>query len=391
MTQARESLGLTKVALATLVNVSGPTITNWESGKQNPEEEKLRALSTALNQPVHWFLREKPPSCQTPYFYRSLSAATKVAREATRTKLDWMAELSLVFNQWLQWPMVRVPVSTKHFLSLSDEDIELLALQFRERLNLGTGPIKDIVLAAENAGIICARGEVGHNKMDGVSHWHQYSERPYIFLASDKGNGVRSRFDTAHEIGHVVLHKDVNLSEHNQTYIKEIERQADLFAGALLLPAETFAKELGRPTLETFLALKPRWKVSIAAMIYRAWQLDIISDLQKSNLYKRLSAKRWRIKEPYDDEVPFEKPRLLPRAVYMLVDQGLFTKETLLDKLGLSAGVCETLCSLPAGYFRDIPLEDNLVTLRVAGGGRPRQPSTQQAGKVVKVNDWSQK
>ncbi|MCV6037432.1 hypothetical protein OFP00_30595, partial [Escherichia coli] len=92
---------------------------------------------------------------------------------------------------------------------------------------------------------------------------------------------------------------------------KGVERQALLFAGSLLMPAESFARDINKPTLETFLTLKPRWKVSIAAMIFRAHQLDIITDLQKSNLYKNLSAKGWRLREPYDDQVRSETPRLL--------------------------------------------------------------------------------
>ncbi|RJX68643.1 ImmA/IrrE family metallo-endopeptidase [Vibrio sinensis] len=386
LTQARESLGLTKVALATLVNVSAATVTNWENGKQSPECDKLTALSNTLNMPTHWFLKEIPFESSTPYFYRSLSSATRVARDTTKIKLDWMAEVTSTLGQWFEWPQLRLPENTKHFMAMSEEDIEVLAIEFRQLVGLGNGPIQDVVLAVENAGVICARGDVGYDKMDGVSHWHDHLERPFIFLASDKNNGVRSRFDAAHELGHVILHKHINKSEHNSTTIQLIEKQADFFAGALLLPSDSFAKDLSKPTLETFLALKRRWKVSIAAMIYRAWQLEIIDDLQKSNLFKRLSVKRWRIREPLDDDLPIEEPRILPRAVRMLTDQGVCRKEDLLDKLGLSAGLSTMLCSLPEGFFSPHqPTYDNLVNFKV-----PTRTNTENVHKadIININQW---
>lgn len=53
--QARESLGITRVALAALVGVSQATISNWEKGNQAPEEDKLRSLSGAVKFPVNGF------------------------------------------------------------------------------------------------------------------------------------------------------------------------------------------------------------------------------------------------------------------------------------------------------------------------------------------------
>lgn len=382
LTQARESLGLTKVALASLIEVSQATITNWEAGRQFPEEMKLRNLSQVLKMPVHWFLKEQPNYGSGAYFFRSMASASKTARLMTRTRLDWMAELSRTFQQWLNWPVVSVPCSEHHFLNLSDEEIELLAIKTRKAAGIGSGPVPDVVLAMENCGVVCARDEIGFTKMDGISHWSKLDNRPYVFLANDKSNGIRSRFNAAHELGHVVLHQNVSVEEQKE-YHKEIERQADLFASCFLLPADAFAKEIHRPSIDTFLAIKPRWKVSIAAMIMRSHQLHLLDDHQKTNLFKRLSAKSWRIQEPYDDQVNFERPRLLPRAAHMLIDQGVISKSDLLEELGFSEAICEKLCSLPTGFFRDIPADiDNLVELKATGSHSVR--SNSKPGQVVR-------
>ena len=60
--------------------------------------------------------------------------------------------------------------------------------------------------------------------MDGFSGWDVVSNTPYIILGDDKGSAVRSRFDVAHELGHLILHR--NLSPkciHNPVNNKLIE------------------------------------------------------------------------------------------------------------------------------------------------------------------------
>ncbi|MFM2478560.1 helix-turn-helix domain-containing protein [Celerinatantimonas sp. MCCC 1A17872] len=363
LTQAREALGLTKVALATLVNVSSATVTQWESGKQNPQEDKLQALASALGQASHWFLKPVHESVNGAYFYRALSAATKGGRTVTKTKLNWIIELSQSLEKFVDWPKYKLPALDKPFTSISDEEIEEMALEYRNVAGLGSGPIKDLMLSAESSGVICARSEIGYDKLDGLSNWNFDDQRAYILLASDKDNGIRSRFDLAHEIGHMVLHRSMPVEKLTIQNHKEIERQANLFASSLLLPESGFAKELNSPTLETFLTLKPRWKVSMAAMIFRAHSLGILTDLQYSNLYKNLSAKGWRSKEPYDEQVRPEKPKLLHRAVDMLVNAGM-SKADLLEILGLQESMIEEFADLPKGFFSDNIDVDNLLAFK---------------------------
>ena len=107
----------------------------------------------------------------------------------------------------------------------------------------------------ESNGIVVTRGSLGFAKMDGVSRWSQVDARPYIFLCMDKANGFRTRFDSAHELAHIVLHKAVTDADYQKHY-HLLEKQAHRFANAILLPAASFAREVRYPTLDTFLALK---------------------------------------------------------------------------------------------------------------------------------------
>lgn len=381
--QARESLGITRVALATLVGVSPATISNWEKGSQSPEEDKLHALGEAVKFPMNWFLKSSPEHGSEPYFFRSLASSTKTAREMARVRLNWVAEMANILGQWVNWPKVNIPsIPEEIFLKITDGEIETLATECRKTWKLGMGPISDVVLTLENAGAIFARDEIGYLKMDGVSHWSQLDNRPYVFVSADKANGIRNRFDAAHELGHLVLHRNVDELTFKQHY-KEIERQADLFAGCFLLPAESFSAEISWPTLETLLSLKPRWKVSVAAMIMRCYQLDIIDDDQKLRLFKGRSARGWTKGEPYDNQFPFEEPRLLNRAVKMLIDQNVLSRSELSHTLGLSEYLIESLCGLQKGFFSPKSAESNLVELKALLKESTSKPISGNGGNIL--------
>lgn len=362
LTQVREASGLTKVAVANFIKVSSAAISKWESGKQYPEESNLTALSNFFNMPLHWFLKELPSVKSTrPYFFRTNSATTNIARNIAKRKMGWTHEISTVLQKWIELPHVSLPSNhEENFLNINNFEIEELAQQCRDLWGLGFAPIPDIILAMESAGIICIRDEIGYVKMDGVSHW--YGERPFIFISSDKTNGIRNRFDAAHELGHIILHSHVNTVNYKEHY-KEIERQANLFAGSFLLPASSFAQNLALTTLDGFLSIKPRWKVSLAAMIMRCYQLGIINGEQKLRLHKNKSARGWATREPYDD-MPAEQPRILHRSVKMLIENNIVTKATLLDELALPPQLCGQLCNLDGYFSETLDNVDNLVTLK---------------------------
>jgi Zn-dependent peptidase ImmA (M78 family) len=188
--------------------------------------------------------------------------------------------------------------------------------------------------------------------MDGLSNWSAADGRPYIFIARDKDVCVRSRMDAAHELGHLVLHRAIQAKTlNNSADFKEIERQAFDFAGALLMPGETFPSEVRSPSLNTFVALKERWKTSISAMIMRCAKLNMLSEEYQRRLWKHFSARGWRKNEPLDDVLVREEPRLLCRSVRLLIDERVCGREELLNDFRLHARDVESLCGLPPGYM----------------------------------------
>jgi Zn-dependent peptidase ImmA (M78 family)/transcriptional regulator with XRE-family HTH domain len=354
LAEARDSRGLSQVALGDLIGRDGSTVSRWERGGQLPEPEALHSLSEALRLPVPYFLKPLADHGDRPMFFRALlSTTTQGDRKRAKVRLRWAQDIAMALQEWLDLPSVDLPglEATDH-RQIRDEDIEAIAGESRRRWGLGAGPVSDVMLAVENAGVIVVREEVGTASMDGVSNWSELDKRPGILIASDKATAVRSRMDLAHELGHLVLHRHIpERTLHSSADFKEIERQAFHFAGALLLPAESFSAEVYSPSLNTFHMLKERWKVSIGAMVKRSAQLGMVSSEYEARLWKHYSARGWRKSEPLDDKFKAEVPRLLARSVRLLIDEGVQSREDLLAELRLTATDIESLCALPRGYL----------------------------------------
>lgn len=383
LTQAREGRGMTQSTLATLIGRSSTAVSRWEKGEQLPENEALDSLERQLAIPSSWFLKPIPAYGAKPFFFRSKAAITRTARSIAKTRLEFTQEASQTLQEWVEWPSVNVPslAATDH-LKVRDEDIESIALDIRKHWKLGLGPISDMILVLENAGIVVAREEIGYSNMDGVSKWFDVDGRPYIFLATDKANSVRQRFDAAHELAHLVLHRHLGDIEFNARY-SEIERQANLFAGIFLLPDESFSAEIMAPSLDTFVALKSRWKTSVGAMISRSKQLGIVTEDYATRLWKNYSARGWRRGELGDDRVPFEEVRLMPRAIHLLLNEGGFDQDRIVSEIGLFGPDIERLCSLPEGFF-SVPKNVVQMKLRKSKQGTP--DTLASSGTVVDIS-----
>lgn len=177
---------------------------------------------------------------------------------------------------------------------------------------------------------------------------------PYITLGADKAIAVRSRFDAAHELGHNILHRNIEYSALNRMADYALmERQAHRFAAAFLLPADAFASDFYSSNLDTLLNLKSKWRCSVAMMVKRAGDLNFISPEQEKGLWISLSRRGWRIKEPLDDELKIERPQLIKQAFGMLLNEKIKTREEILSQIPLCSIDIEQLAGLTKGYLME--------------------------------------
>ena len=353
LTQAREARGLSAVALAELLELQSPSVSNYEHGRQSPSPYGMSRLLDVLKLPHPFFLRPMPAHDEV-LWYRSMSSATKLARARAAARHSWLREIIAYLSEYVDFPEVRIPTFELpgDIHDISTQLIEDIAAQCREFWNLGNSPIADIVLLLENNGVILSRGNLGAETLDAYSQRPRDFAHPIIFLGNDKASAVRSRHDASHELGHLILHGHVNANSiRNAQHFKLMEDQAHRFAAAFNLPAQGFAEQLWTPSLDAFLALKPHWKVSIGAMIVRCAQLGILSDEQMRRAWINMSRKGWRTCEPLDDRLVPERPRLLRRSFELLLKEGIKSRDQIIADLCLNAHDVESLACLDPGFL----------------------------------------
>ena len=251
---------------------------------------------------------------------------------------------------------------------------------------MGEGPISNVVWLLEYNGAVVARGMVEADDLDAFSEWHEWhteASTPYVFLGADKESGPRSRYDAAHELGHLVLHRSIDPRHiENKRTFKVIEDQAHRFAGAFMLPALAFSNDFSVANLDAFRALKPKWKVSVAMMVYRSIELGLVEKEQARRLWINRTRRGWRLKEPLDDRLPIEKPRLLRRAFSMLIEHGVQSRADIRVALPYAPGDIEELAGLPPRFLEDDPAPISLKAYSKRRNGGARSTSS-GSGEVV--------
>lgn len=381
--QAREARGLTALSLADLIGKSPAAIYQYENGDHSPHPDVMGKISNVLHLSEGFFRRPIYRKNPRTIFYRSMAAATKGARNRVEKRYEWLQEIVAYLLNFVQLPIVNIPNFNvpNDPLRLSTEEIEEFAVATREFWKLGQGPIGNLVQLLENNGVIVAREELGADTLDAFSEYCLEDGLPYIFLSADKAIGCRSRFDAAHELGHLILHQKINKSAISRPVdFQVLEKQANRFAGAFLLPTESFAAEFYSSTLDALKIIKGKWRVSIAMALYRAEELGFIPTEQAKKLWITYSRRRWKKEEPLDDQIKIETPCLISLGIQLLINDRIQTREQILSALELPAHDIESLAGLPSGYLSQ-PSSAQLPPIKVlptysipAGQGLSKNP-----------------
>jgi len=348
LTEARLAKKLTQSQLALHINVSRQAVSTYEIGTKSPDPEVMVRISEVLGQPITYFTREEIPSFgkRSTIFFRKLGPDTKKRNQACAVHADWLVSAAATLSNYANLPHVDLPSfePSGDGNSYSEDEIEEFAGEARNYFSLGAGPISNVVRLLEAKGVIVCRQKMEGEKVGAFSFWS--GERPFIYLASDKKSASRARFDAAHELGHLCLHRWIGEDEiEDKDRLKEIEQEADRFAGAFLLPSKSFPNEVFSSRAESFIELKARWKVSIQAMVYRCKDLGIFDDRQTTNIYKQISYKNWRTTEPLDGDngLLIEEPIVLRKITNLLLDSGKVSAADVVREIGPSPDISSAI------------------------------------------------
>lgn len=355
--EAREASGFTDEQFADELGVSRGAIGHYETGLSAPRGEVFARIIEVTGQPPSFFTtpRNRSVSRFRMPNWRSLKRMQRPERLRIARRLEWAFDITSYLEQFIELPTVNLPQIDFDYETDDDDRIESVAEAVRNLWGLGQEPITDLTAVLEFNGCILIEEDVKCDDMDAVSRWQ--GGRPYILYSREVQSTSRTLFNLAHELGHIVLHASVEVNSKN---LDKIERQANRFAGAFLLPRSQFASEIASTSIDYFLVMKQRWRVAVAAMVYRCKDLDILNPIQVQYIWKQMNVRRIRKKEPLDNAFDLLRPTVLATGFRMLMEHGVQTKAQVVGSLALNVYDVERLSGLEPEE-----LQSNVVQLRL--------------------------
>jgi Zn-dependent peptidase ImmA (M78 family)/DNA-binding XRE family transcriptional regulator len=322
---ARKRRAMTKVRLAETAKLSLSSISKYENGVTIPDATSVEALARALRFPVEFFMGpdvEEPPIGAVSF--RALSSMTAGKRDSAIAAAALAMELATSIDRKFALPAPNVP-------DLRGMPPDLAAEEVRSQWGAGTRPIRSMVHILEANGVrVFSIADVGED-VDAFSFTKD--GEPFVFLSTAK-SGERGRFDAAHELGHLVLHR-------HGVPDREAERQADTFASSFLMPkASVLAVSRRNPSVAELLELKLNWSVSVVAMAHRLHALGMISEWHYRTLCIEMAQRGYRKAEP--NPITRETSQVLDKVFAALRSEGV-TKTDVAKELRVHVADLEAL------------------------------------------------
>jgi Zn-dependent peptidase ImmA (M78 family)/DNA-binding XRE family transcriptional regulator len=283
---ARKRRLLNQKQLSEKVGLAVHTISRCEKGITVPTDESVDIFASALNFPKPFFFGTDldEPAAELVSF-RSQKAMTAATRDAALAA----GAIGFLLSDWVEQ---RFELLSSKLPDLHLYDAEMSARMLRQEWQLGEKPISNMVHLLESKGVRVLSLAENSKRVNAFSLWR--AEKAYVFLNTMK-SAENSRFDAAHELGHLVLHQD------GKTTGRLAEDQANRFASAFLMPRADVLAVLPRIAyLQQIVEAKKRWKVSVAALNYRLHKLGLMTDWRYRDLCIQIAQHRFNVDEPFE-------------------------------------------------------------------------------------------
>ena len=323
---ARRRCALTKRELAEALQVDQRTIIRYEAGDPLPPDDVVPKLARILGHPLEFFFDQDvdEPDKDSASFrgFKAMPARDRHAALAA-------GAYAFMLGDWVEG-LFELPAADLY--DLSEESPEGAAITLRQMWSFGERPIRNMVHLLEAKGVrVFTLAEDTHS-VNAFSLWRR--DKPYVFL-NTMHSAEQGRFDAAHELGHLVLHR------HGAPRGREAEYEANRFASAFLMPEADVLAVLPRVhSLANIKQHKHRWRVSVAALNYRLHQIGITTDWQYKTLCIELAKQGYRTEERDGIE---RETSVIWQKVFGGLRQERVTKHDIADALHLPVREIEKL------------------------------------------------
>lgn len=320
VTLARKSRRKTQVQLAKDAGVTQSKISKCEAGVLPVDEQILEQLSRALDYPPQFFSQQtaiEGPGISELFHRKRSRVGVGILNQAYALAEVRRQEVNKLIEAHTE------SVSKAPFLPIDefDEDATQIARTVRAYWQISPGPMFNVTKDLERHGCLVVAHSFGTRLLDGFSC--RSLGMPPIFHLNRTLPPDRWRWTLAHELGHVVMHSEPGRPS------KLMERQADQFAGEFLAPERDLKPMLWNLDFERLAALKREWKISMQALLMRAFHLGAISDGKRRRMFMELSKAGYRLREPEALDPPIEVPASLFNLARFHMTKLEFTRDEL--------------------------------------------------------------
>ncbi len=320
VTLARQLRGLTQTELSRKLGISQGKISKIEQGFLGVDKDVFSKLVKFLNFPRGFFTQTGQLFPAEISLYRKKQSLPKKDSDYINALLNYKYRALLKLLESIEVE-TNIP-----FLDIADYDNpKEIAKVLRNYWKIPKGSIENLTGWVEKSGIFVLYIDVPTNKFDGI-RFNADTNVPIIALNRSMPPD-RIRFSLAHELGHIIMHRLLTPTA---------DDEAMIFASEFLVPSTEIIFPSGKLRLSDFADLKRYWKVSMAALIFKAKELDKLTDSQYRYLWQQMAKLGYKMCEPGTLNPPVEEPTLIKEIIKLHLDELGYDKNELKGLLALN-------------------------------------------------------
>ena len=366
LTDIRLLHGYSRNDLAKMLDVSEQSVWQYENNYNGPKLEVMIRLKSIFNVKTKYFYNDTVYKTQfDPSFvaYRSKTINSIIKTKYEAVHLEFIEGLLNIFEDEIEYPqnkLLTIREYAIHYLNQNNgliekkEMIQHVAQYAREKLELEFDNQRLMFLLEKNGAFIFEKS-LGDN-IDAYSTWSK-QDRPIIMLGTFKKSGVRRNFDLAHELGHLLLHYKMDLSDLTKSEYKTIEAEAHDFSSYFLMPQGEFIEDLKQikrvSNPKSYIELKEKWSVSIVAMAYYARKLDYMTYEQYRYFYASLNRLGYDKVEPLDDTIKIIRPGKVKSSIQFLFEDKILTLQELMNLTNYNEVLIANILGVEESFIND--------------------------------------
>lgn len=341
--------GYSRKQLSEKLNVTEQAIWQYENNYTSPKMQIVNDLKSIFNVKSKFFYKSDVLNryCEPSNIpVMNIAYRSKIKNVISKTQAE--AKHIEYLDSFVNYLTTKLSLPTQRIIQLRDEVINYLnttsddrevqistvAEIARSKLGFRDDTNDDLMFLVEKSGIFIFEKAIGE-EINAYSLWTN-SDRPFIILGNMKRSSVRRNFDIAHELGHLLLHYKVEFTNLDTKEHKNIENEANLFAGAFLLPKKSFLQDMETVSRVTnpdaYLDLKKKWKTSLQVLGYRAANLGILDSKNHRNFYAALHRKDYLKREPLDESLSIQRPHKIKSIIDLVTKKELIDLREMMEK-----------------------------------------------------------